>query len=200
MPFTFDELLSWAQPMVVVVDHHNKSTEEMKVLKNEWEVKSCVRMAPYHRAIKIKWLKKKQKMASDDATMEKIDVEINRLKSETLEEYTQRVKANVIAKASEAEEKDRKKEKAWNDKMECDKANAIAKAEEKERENEKAWNNKMECGKANAIAKAEEKEREKERTKEKAWNNKMERDKANAITKAEEKEREKERMWEEQYT
>ena len=160
--------------MVVVVDHHNKSTEEMKDLKNEWEVKSCVRMAPHHRAIKIKWLKKKQKMASDDATMEKIDVEINRLISETLEEYTQRVKANAIAKASEAEEKDRKKEKAWNDKMECDKANAIAKAEEKERE--------------------------KERTKEKAWNNKMERDKANAITKAEEKEREKERMWEEQYT
>ena len=57
---------------------------------------------------------------SDAATMEKIEVEINRLESETLEECAQRVKANAIAKESEAEEKarekareeERKKEKA----------------------------------------------------------------------------------------
>ena len=51
-------------------------------------------------------------------------MEINRLESETLEECTQRVKANVIAKASEAEEKERKKEKARNDKI-CCKCNIV---------------------------------------------------------------------------
>ena len=79
MPFTFDELLNWAQPLVMVINHCNKSPEMIEVLKNEWEAKCDVKIALYLRAIKINWMKKRQKTVSDDATMDKIVVEINRL-------------------------------------------------------------------------------------------------------------------------
>ena len=48
MPFTFDELLNWARQLVMVINHRNKSPEEMEILKNEWEAKSGVKIAPYH--------------------------------------------------------------------------------------------------------------------------------------------------------
>jgi hypothetical protein len=35
MSFTFDELLNWARPLVMVVDHRNKTPETMEVLQNE---------------------------------------------------------------------------------------------------------------------------------------------------------------------
>ena len=37
MPFTFDELLNWARPLEMVVDHRNKTPETMEVLQNEWK-------------------------------------------------------------------------------------------------------------------------------------------------------------------
>jgi hypothetical protein len=37
MPFTFDELMIWARPLVMVVDHRIKTPETMKVLQNEWK-------------------------------------------------------------------------------------------------------------------------------------------------------------------
>jgi hypothetical protein len=40
MPFTFDELLNWASPLVMVVDHHNKTPEVMEVLQNEWNAQA----------------------------------------------------------------------------------------------------------------------------------------------------------------
>jgi hypothetical protein len=48
MPFTFYEWLNWAQPLVMVVGHCNKSPEEMEVLQNEWKVESSNKIAPYH--------------------------------------------------------------------------------------------------------------------------------------------------------
>ncbi len=57
LPFTFDELLTWARPLVMVVDHHNKTHEMMKVLQNEWEAQGLVRIAPFHRSIEINRLK-----------------------------------------------------------------------------------------------------------------------------------------------
>jgi hypothetical protein len=35
MSFAFDELLNWARPLVMVVDHRNKTPETMEVLQNE---------------------------------------------------------------------------------------------------------------------------------------------------------------------
>ena len=105
MPFTLNELLYCSGQLMMVVDHRNKTLGTMEVLQNEREAQGHVKIAPSHRAIKLNQLKKKQKMltmASDDATveiieLEKIEVEITRLESETLEERTQRVKANVTA-------------------------------------------------------------------------------------------------------
>ena len=51
-------------------------------------------------------------------------------------ERDKRDKANAIAKS---DEKERKKEKALNDKIEHDKAIAITKVEEKEKEKERRW-------------------------------------------------------------
>jgi hypothetical protein len=51
MPFTFDELLTWAWPLVMVVDHRNKTHEMMKVLQNEWEAKGLVKIAPFHQSL-----------------------------------------------------------------------------------------------------------------------------------------------------
>jgi hypothetical protein len=48
MPFTFDELLNWARPLVMVVDHHKKTPEEMEVLQNKWTAKGLVKIAPLH--------------------------------------------------------------------------------------------------------------------------------------------------------
>ena len=77
MPFTFDELLNWAGPLVMVVDHRNKTPATMEVLQNEWKANCLVKIAPYHQAIEIKWLKRKLDMltvASDDTTVQIIEV------------------------------------------------------------------------------------------------------------------------------
>jgi hypothetical protein len=50
MPFTFDELLNWARPLEMVIDHHNKTPETMEVLQNEWNAQGLVRTAPLHRS------------------------------------------------------------------------------------------------------------------------------------------------------
>ena len=48
MPFTLDELLNWARPLVMVIDHRNKTPETMEVLQNEWEAKGLVKIASFH--------------------------------------------------------------------------------------------------------------------------------------------------------
>ena len=113
MPLTFDELMIWARPLVMVVDHHNKTPETMEVLQNEWKSKCLVKIAPYHRSIEIKQLKRTLEMlteASDDTAEQKmeLEMEITRLESETLKERTQRKK-----------EEDRKKEEARQRKEEA---------------------------------------------------------------------------------
>jgi hypothetical protein len=42
MSFTFDELLNWARPLVMVVDHRNKTPEKMEVLQNVCCVDQCL--------------------------------------------------------------------------------------------------------------------------------------------------------------
>jgi hypothetical protein len=106
MSFSFDELLNWAQPLVMVIDHRNTTPEAMEVLQNEWNAQGLVRIAPLHRSFEIKRLKEKLEMlteASDDTAEQKrdLEMEITRLESETLEEHTQQKK-----------EEDRKKEEA----------------------------------------------------------------------------------------
>ena len=106
MPFTFDELLNWAQPLVMVVDHPNKTPETMEVLQNEWEAKVHVKIAYLHRALEINRLKRKLEMLTvepDDTTVQKIDLEmeITRLESETHEERKTR-KKDEEAKKEEA--------------------------------------------------------------------------------------------------
>jgi len=117
MPFTFDELLNWGRPLVMVVDHRNKTPERWK-----FSEMSVLSDAAFRRSIDINRLKKKLEMleASDDTTEQKIELEmeITRLESETLEERTQRAKANATAKASDGEEKERKKEEAQRRKKE----------------------------------------------------------------------------------
>ena len=106
MMFTFDELLNWARPLEMVVDHRNKTPEMMEVLQNEWKAYGQSKIAPLHRAYEINRLKRKLEVLtkeSDDTTEQKkdLEMEINRLESETLEERNQR-----------KEEDDRKKEDA----------------------------------------------------------------------------------------
>ena len=48
MPFTFDKLLNWSGPLVMVVDQRNKTIGTMEVLQNEWETQGLVKIAPYH--------------------------------------------------------------------------------------------------------------------------------------------------------
>ena len=128
MSFTFHELLNWAQPLKMVVNHRNKTPETMEVLQNEWKAQGLVKIAAFHRAIEIKQLKRKLVMltkasddtaeqkieleASDDAAEQKIELEmeITRLESENLEERTQRKK----------EEEKRNKEEAWQQEEEKD--------------------------------------------------------------------------------
>jgi len=77
MPFAFDELLNWAGPLVMIVDHCNKTPAMMEVLQNELKAYCLVKIAPYHRASEIKWLKRKLDLltvASDDTTVQKIEV------------------------------------------------------------------------------------------------------------------------------
>jgi hypothetical protein len=62
MSFTFNELLYWAQPLVMVADHRKKTPETMEVLQNEWKAKCLVRNAAYHQSKGIKWLKRKLEM------------------------------------------------------------------------------------------------------------------------------------------
>ncbi len=94
MSFSFDELLNWARPLVMVVDHRNKTHETMEVLQTEWTAYCLVKITPFHQALDIKRLKRKLEMlteASDDTAEQKIELEmeITRLESETLEERTQ---------------------------------------------------------------------------------------------------------------
>jgi hypothetical protein len=126
--FSFDELLNWAQPLMMVVDHHNTTPETMEVLQNEWNAQGLVRIAPLHRSFEIKRLKEKLEMlteASDDTAEQKkdLEMEITRLESETLEERNQR-----------KEEEDRKKEEAATvAKAERDRNRAEKEAEEAQR-------------------------------------------------------------------
>jgi hypothetical protein len=48
MSFSFDELLNWARPLVMVVDHCIKTPETMEVLQNKWNAQGLVRIAPLH--------------------------------------------------------------------------------------------------------------------------------------------------------
>ena len=100
--------------------------------------------------------------ASDNTTEQKIEfeMEITRLESETLEERTQRAKANATAKASDAEEKERKKEEAQR------------KEEEQE---EHAWQRKKEQEEqARQQKKVQEVQAPKTRGKYKTFNDRME--------------------------
>ena len=128
MPLTFDELLNWTSPLVMVFDHRNKTPEKMEDLQNEWTAKGLVKIAPLHRSFEIKRLKEKLEMlteASDDTAEQKkdLEMEITRLESETLEERNQR-----------KEEEDRKKEEAATvAKAERDRNRAEKEAEEAQR-------------------------------------------------------------------
>jgi len=103
MSFTFDELLYWARPLEMVADHRNKTPETMEVLQNEWKAYCLVKIAPYHQAIEIKWLKRKLEMlteAYDDTAEQKIELEmkITILESETLEEHKKRKEDEEVKK------------------------------------------------------------------------------------------------------
>jgi len=52
--FSFDELLNWARPLVMVVDHRNKTHETMEVLQTEWMAYCLVKITPFHQALDIK--------------------------------------------------------------------------------------------------------------------------------------------------
>jgi hypothetical protein len=74
MTFSFDELLNWARPLVMVVDHRNETHETMEVLQTEWTAYCLVKITPFHRALDIKRLKRKLEMlteASDDTSEQK---------------------------------------------------------------------------------------------------------------------------------
>ena len=101
MSFTFNELLIWARPLVMVIDHCNKTLETMEVIQNEWEAKGHVKIAPFHKSIEINSLKRKLEMLTmkpDDTTVQKIDLEmeITRLEPETLKERKQRKEKEKI--------------------------------------------------------------------------------------------------------
>jgi len=77
MSFSFDELLNWARPLVMVIDHRNMTPETMEVLQNEWKAKCLVKNAAYHRSIEINGLKRKLKMlteSSDDTAQQEKDL------------------------------------------------------------------------------------------------------------------------------
>ena len=145
MSFTFDELLSWAPPLEMVVDHRKKTLETMEVLQNEWKAKCLVRNAAFCRSKEIKWLKRKLEMlteASDDTAEQKIELEmeITRLESETLKERTQRKKEEdrkkEEARQRKEEDKDRKKEEARQQEEEKDRKKEEAQ-QQKEVENDR---------------------------------------------------------------
>jgi hypothetical protein len=172
MPFTFDELLNWAGPLEMVVDHRNKTPEMMEVLQNEWTAKGLVKIAPLHRSIEINWLKRKLETLtkeSDDTTEQKKDLEmkITRLESETLEERNQR-----------KEEDDRKKEDARKRKEEEAQQKEEArkrKEEEDDRKKEDARKRKEEEAQRKEEAR-KRKEEEDDRKKEDARKRKEEED------------------------
>jgi outer membrane biosynthesis protein TonB len=154
MSFTFDVLLNWALPLVMVVDHRNKTPETMEVLQNEWTACCLVKITPYHRALDIKRLKKKLEMlteSSDDTTEQKIELEmeITRLESETLEERNQR-----------KEEEDRKKEDARKRKEEArqqkEEEEAQQQKEEEDRKKEDARKRKAQRRKVKVRQRKEE--------------------------------------------
>ena len=145
MSFTFDELLSWAPPLEMVVDHRKKTLETMEVLQNEWKAKCLVRNAAFCRSKEIKWLKRKLEMlteASDDTAEQKIELEmeITRLESETLKERTQQKKEEDRKKEEvrqrKEEDKDRKKEEARQQEEEKDRKKEEAQ-QQKEVENDR---------------------------------------------------------------
>jgi DNA segregation ATPase FtsK/SpoIIIE-like protein len=172
MPFIFDELLNWARQLKMVVDHRTKTPEMMEVLQNEWKAYGRSRIAPLHRAYEIKRLRRKLEVltkASDDTTEQKIklEMEITRLESETLEERTQR----------KEEEDDRKKEEARQQKKEKEEARK-RKEEEEDRKKEEARKRKEEARqqKKEKEEARQRKEEEKDRKKEDAWKRKEEED------------------------
>jgi len=63
--FTFDVLLNLALPLVMVVDHRNKTPETMEVLQNEWNAQGLVRIAPLHRSFEINRVKMKLEMLNE---------------------------------------------------------------------------------------------------------------------------------------
>jgi len=138
MSFTFDELMIWARPLVMVIDHRNKTPETMEVLQNEWKATGLVRIAPLHRFREIKRLKRKLEMltelSDDTAEQEKdLEMEIIRLESETVEERNQRKEEEVDRKKEEArmrkEEDYRKKEEARQQKEEAQRKEKAQKEE-----------------------------------------------------------------------
>jgi hypothetical protein len=165
MMFTFDELLNWARPLEMVVDHRNKTPEMMEVLQNEWKAFGQSKIAPLHRAYKINRLKRKLEVlteSSDDTGEQEKDLgmEITRLESETLKERIQRKEeedrkkeeAATVAKAKRdrnrnqrKEEEDRKKEEAATvAKAKRDRNRAEKEAEEAQRA-ERAATKASEC-------------------------------------------------------
>jgi hypothetical protein len=156
MMFTFDELLNWARPLEMVVDHRNKTPEMMEVLQNEWKAYGQSKIAPLHRAYEINRLKRKLEVLtkeSDDTTEQKkdLEMEINRLESETLEERNQRKEEDdrkkEDARKRKEEEDDRKKEEARKRKEEEDdrkKEEARKRKEEARKQKEEARKRKEE--------------------------------------------------------
>jgi hypothetical protein len=189
MSFSFDELLNWAQPLVMVVEHRNTTPETMKVLQNEWNAQGLVRIAPLHRSFEINRLKRKLEMltgSSDDtAEQEKdLEMEITRLESETLEERNQRKEEDdrkkEEARMREEEEDDRKKEEARMRKEEEDdrkKEEARKrKEEEDDRKKEEARKRKEEEDdrKKEQMEYARQRKREQEEQVPKAFDDRME--------------------------
>jgi hypothetical protein len=113
----------------------------MEVLQNEWKAYGQSKIVPLHRAYEINRLKRKLEVLtkeSDDTTEQKqdLEMEINKLESETLEERNQR-----------KEEDDRKKEEARKRKEEVDRKKEEArkrKEEEDDRKKEDARKRKEE--------------------------------------------------------
>jgi DNA repair exonuclease SbcCD ATPase subunit len=146
MMFTFDELLNWARPLEMVVDHRNKTPEMMEVLQNEWKAFGQSKIAPLHRAYEINRLKRKLEVlteSSDDTGEQEKDLgmEITRLESETLEERNQRKEEDdrkkEEARKRKEEEDDRKKEEARKRKEEARKRKEEARKRKEEEDDRK---------------------------------------------------------------
>jgi DNA polymerase III gamma/tau subunit len=172
----------------MVVDHRNKTPEMMEVLQNEWKAYGQSKIAPFHRSIEINRLKRKLEVLtkeSDDTTEQKkdLEMEINRLESETLEERNQRKEEEARKQKEESrkrkEENDnRKKEDARKRKEEEDdrkKEDARTRKEQEKEQIEQAWQQKKEQ-EEHALQQKEEQEEQapKTRGKYKTFDDRME--------------------------